>query len=75
MTDDKRITWSVKEAATALGTSQRSIRRALQYGQIGGIKIGRAWRIPRQDIEERMEMNRRRLDILSQWKRQSVDKR
>jgi excisionase family DNA binding protein len=37
---------SVTEVASVLGYDKRTVRRALEAGEIPGVKPGHAWRIP-----------------------------
>src|SRR5262245_22479156 len=43
---------SAREAADALGVSERTIRRAIDRGELPAIKLGRAFRIPRPVLDE-----------------------
>ncbi len=43
-------TYSVKEAATFLGVTQRTMYSYLSTGLIKAVKIGRAWRITEEAL-------------------------
>ena len=43
---ERRLFVSVAEAAVILETDPRTVRRALQEGQIPGFKVGTFWKIP-----------------------------
>lgn len=43
---------TVKELADFLKLNIETIKRALQSGKLKGFKIGREWRMYREDIEE-----------------------
>ena len=48
--EEKMMT--VKEVAKYLNVTELTIRRHLELGKLKGHKVGRVWRIKRQDLEE-----------------------
>lgn len=50
---ERRLFVSVAEAADILETDPRTVRRALQEGQIPGFKVGTFWKIPAAWLRER----------------------
>ena len=43
---------AIKEVAEDLKTSEKTVRRLLQRGDLPGFKLGSTWRFRRSDIEE-----------------------
>ena len=43
-------TYGVKEFAKALGVCELTVRRKLDSGEIKGRKIGKYWRIPKEEL-------------------------
>lgn len=43
---------TVKQAARALGVHEQTVRAQIERGEQPGIRIGRVWRIPRQEFCE-----------------------
>ncbi|MCP4006881.1 MAG: helix-turn-helix domain-containing protein [bacterium] len=41
---------TVREAASYLRISARTVYRLIESGQIGAVRIGKQWRIPAQDL-------------------------
>lgn len=41
---------TVREAATYLRISARTVYRLIESGQIGAVRIGKQWRIPASDL-------------------------
>lgn len=52
---DKRLTFSVDEAAKLLGISRNSAFRAVQTGELPSIRIGRRILIPRDRLRALVE--------------------
>ncbi len=48
---DEDIILTPEEVARYLRVNPRTIYRGLQQGQIPGIKIGRLWRIRKEDLD------------------------
>lgn len=48
-------TYSVKEFAKALGVCQLTVRRKIDSGEIKGRKIGKYWRIPKEELSRIFE--------------------
>jgi excisionase family DNA binding protein len=44
--------YSIKIAAERVGLSERTIRRALERRELGHVKLGRAVRIPAEELED-----------------------
>ena len=44
---------TVREAASYLRISARTVYRLIESGQIGAVRIGKQWRIPAQDLPGR----------------------
>ena len=44
--------WTVKETAELLRVSELHIRRMITRGQLRALKVGRAWRVPADAIEQ-----------------------
>lgn len=42
---------TVREVAEALKISEKSVREFLQTNKIAGVKIGRAWRVRRSEVD------------------------
>lgn len=42
---------SVNQAAAELGVSAQRIRQRLEAGQLGGVKVGGTWVVPRQGVD------------------------
>jgi excisionase family DNA binding protein len=42
--------YTVAEAAEALRISPRTVYRLIEAGEIGAVRIGKQWRIPRTDM-------------------------
>jgi excisionase family DNA binding protein len=42
---------TVREAAQYLRISARTVYRLIESGQIGAVRIGKQWRIPRSDLD------------------------
>lgn len=42
----------IKEAARLMGFSEKHVLRALQAGELSGLKLGDAYRVLRADVEE-----------------------
>jgi excisionase family DNA binding protein len=47
--------YTPEEAAEALKVTPKTIRIWLRTGQIGGIKVGRLWRVRERDLEAFLE--------------------
>ena len=43
---DGKLFTGVPETATVIDADQRTVRRALEAGEIPGVRIGQRWRIP-----------------------------
>src|SRR3954464_13384948 len=60
---------SAREAAAALGVSERTVRRAIDRGEIATVKQGRSFRIPVTALDEyqadRGQHRRRRLRVVT----------
>jgi len=48
---DEDITLTPEEVARYLRVNPRTVYRGLKQGQIPGIKIGRLWRIRKEDLD------------------------
>ena len=57
----ERITYSVKEAAAALGVSEWMVREEIRVGRIDSVRFGARILIPRQALE-RLVVNSRQTD-------------
>jgi excisionase family DNA binding protein len=44
--------YSPEEAAKALGVHKETIRQWLRSGQLGGVKVGRLWRVRERDLQK-----------------------
>ena len=51
----RRDLLTVKEVAEELRVHPETVREKLRHGDIKGIKIGKAWRIKREDLDEFLE--------------------
>jgi excisionase family DNA binding protein len=49
--DDSRLAFSMREAANAIGCSERSIWSLVNAGRIPSFRVGRSVRIRREDLE------------------------
>ncbi len=47
---------TVREAATYLRISARTVYRLIEAGQIGAVRIGKQWRIPSNDLPGREQV-------------------
>ena len=56
---DTRFGLSVKEAATQIGISQRTLRNLIEQGEIRIVRIGRRILLRPSDIESFLEANAR----------------
>jgi len=50
--------FSIESLSRYLEVSQRTIYRLCQKKSLPGLKVGRAWRFPRKDIEEWVRRNK-----------------
>ena len=50
--DDSRLAYSMREVATAIGMSERSVWSLVASGRLRAIKLGRSVRIPREALAE-----------------------
>jgi excisionase family DNA binding protein len=50
--DDTRLAYSMREVATAIGVSERSVWAMCNRGELRSIRIGRSVRIPREALAE-----------------------
>ena len=48
-------TYTVKEFAKAMGVCDLTIRRRLDSGEIKGVKVGKYWRIPKEELDRIFE--------------------
>lgn len=48
-------TYTVKEFAKALGVCDLTVRRRIEQGLIGAVKIGKAWKIPKTELDKIFE--------------------
>ena len=53
--DNTGETYGVKEFAKALGVCELTVRRKLDIGEIKGRKIGKYWRIPKEELSRIFE--------------------
>lgn len=44
--------YTVEQAAEILQISQETVKRLLRSGKLGGLKIGRLWRVRESDLQE-----------------------
>lgn len=56
MTDGEKLL-TPEEVADYLSIAQKTVKDYLRDGKIRGIKIGRAWRVRREDLERFLEDN------------------
>lgn len=61
MTDTKLLT--PREVAGYLGLQPRTITRWCREGKIGGVKVGRVWRIAPDDQKLHLMVNKRWSDL------------
>jgi excisionase family DNA binding protein len=47
---------TVREAASYLRISSRTVYRLIESGQIGAVRIGKQWRIPTNDLPGREQL-------------------
>jgi excisionase family DNA binding protein len=50
-----RMTFSVSEAATALGIGRTLAYQLAQSGQLGAVRVGGRWVVPRRAIDRLLE--------------------
>lgn len=49
--DERSEALKVEEVARLLQVSARTVYVLLKYGKLRGVRIGRAWRVPRDEVD------------------------
>jgi excisionase family DNA binding protein len=52
------ILLSVREVARQLGLATKTVRKLIRSGSLRGVRIGRAWRVDKSDLELFVERRR-----------------
>lgn len=51
-----RLFLTAAEAGRVLGVDARSVRRAIEGGQVPGVRVGQQWRVPAAWLRERAHL-------------------
>lgn len=51
-----RLFLTATEAGRVLGVDARSVRRAIEGGQVPGVRVGQQWRVPAAWLRERAHL-------------------
>lgn len=50
LTNERTLAYTIREAAQALGVSERTVRRAIAAGKLRVVRIGRCVRVPSDSV-------------------------
>ena len=56
--DERSEALRVEEVARLLQVSTRTVYVLLKYGKLRGVRIGRAWRVPRDEVDRFLHPDR-----------------